>query len=148
MKHNIVVNGDHFQLLMGDSKHGPMIDTTHLWDTASGVAQLPKHPELVGIPTVRYGGPITIDIEVTAAPTNDEVTGVDWESIGEFSLRVDSGEIIFWGPELEDLAAAPCVACQPGTYAGIVFVAGSAEIIDEMVSDGPDRYFIRMFKQS
>jgi hypothetical protein len=148
MVHSLVVLGDHFQVLVGDSKYGPMIDTSHLWDSAAGVAQLPDQPQLIGIPTIRYGGLIAIELEIAQENFSNFPIEPVWTPIGEFSITTQSGELIFWGPELQDLTLAPRVLCQAGTYRGIAFSSGSTEVVDELLPEGPDRYRLRMSRIS
>jgi hypothetical protein len=49
-------------------------------------------------------------------------------------------------PETVDLSCLPTVPVQVGTYDGLVFSTGTDEILDEMVSDGPDKYWIVLWR--
>ncbi|HRI66418.1 MAG TPA: hypothetical protein PK156_19350 [Polyangium sp.] len=144
MLYSLVVASDHFQVLVADAKGGPEIDTTHLWDASAGVASLPDEPQLIGIPTVRYGGWTNFRIEVLPMPPLGDPDS-DWQKIGTFVLEIESGELILWGPEATDLETVPRIKLDPGRYNGIAYSSGTSHVDDEMSTEGPDTYRISLW---
>ena len=144
MLHYLVVASDHFQVLVADAKRGPKLDTSCLWDSANGVASLPHAPQLIAIPTVRYGGNTSMELELLHGPPEASYLG-DWQRIGAFLIEIESGELLFWGPETIDLKSVPRIMLDAGTYNGIAYSYGTAQVNDEMDAEGPDKYRICMW---
>jgi hypothetical protein len=143
MIYEFQVTTDHFQLLFGDSEHGPDVDTTNLWrENNNRVASIP--PYIVGLPTIRYGGKTKVQVEVTDAPPLGKSS---WQPIGDFALEVPSGQVVFWGPELVDLSQARYVTLPAGSYAGIVLARGRECVKDEMADEGADEYRIVLWRR-
>lgn len=138
MPTEIVVDADHFQILVGDSARGPLVDTSALWDSAASIPTVDGAPELIAVPIARFGGTVRVEVDVVAAPPEQE--SWPWESLGRFRLDVPSGEILLWGPELVDLATAARVKVPKGSYFGEARARDRDQVSDEQSSDGPDRY--------
>src|SRR5690606_13661776 len=132
---------DHFQLLIGDSVQAPLLDTTALWDSPGRVASLKGSPELVGLGTVRYGGKTRVTLRV-GDHLDESLRG--WSLLGEFFLSVPSGELILWGPELENIHLASKVSVPKDGYQGAAFVRGAVLVTDEMSPDGSDEYLVTL----
>ena len=130
---------DHFQVLFGDGVQAPHIDTTTLWDASGRIASLEEFPELVGLGTIRYGGVTRLTIRVNEF---QDIPAPDWRELGGFEVNVPSGRLIFWAPELENIALAPGFDLPPGLYEGRAFSRGEEGVHDEMASEGPDEYLI------
>lgn len=140
----ISLGTDHFQFYFGDRKRGPYIDTIGLWDKGEKVAYVSGSPELVGVLTARYGGKTTIYFGVGRST---EIASEGWTELGEFTLFVPSGEIIFWGPEMIDVKNCPTIKLSAGRYRGKAYSRGTEKISDEMDEDGPDEYRIALHPQ-
>lgn len=141
----VVTVTDHFQVLFGDARAAPFVDTSRLWDASGRVVTMHGFPTLVGLGTARFGGPTRLIVRANGAqayPTSD------WKAMGNFEVDVPSGRLIFWGPELEDIAHAPGTDLPPGHYEGSAFSRGEEEVRDEMSSDGPDEYLILLSRCS
>jgi hypothetical protein len=137
----VCVSTDHFQFYLGDRKRGPFIETSGLWEKGEKVAFVPDSPELVGVLTARYGGKTRIHVDVGG--TADEASK-GWSELGEFTIFVPSGEIIFWGPEMSEIKSCPSIKLPPGRYRGKAYSRGTDEISDEMDEEGPDEYRIEL----
>jgi hypothetical protein len=138
------VKTDHFQLLLGDGQKGPTVDTSSLWDSGGDVAVLPDARALVGIGTVRYGGSTRVQFEVLPGPSDGG--GPGWTLKGTFELQVDSGEVVFWGPEQRDIDSATRVDVPNGHYSGLVMSSGTERVTDEEAVEGPDVYRVVMWR--
>ena len=142
-RHQLEVPTDHFQVLVGDAKRGPEVDTTHLWDAGGALVSLKGAPELVGLATVRAGGITRVEVDVLPGPFT---VGDKWLDLGGFILSVPSGRIILWGPEVNDLSQAPSLSLPPGRYEGRAFSRGTEAVKDEMAPNGPDEYRIVLWR--
>src|SRR6056297_121295 len=126
---------DHFQLLFGDERKAPILDTTSLWDTSGSVVSLPGHSELIGLGTVRYGGTTRLTLSFQSC---EQEGWPGWERMGDFEVSLPSGRLIFWGPEIDDIDAAQGIDVDPGIYHGIAFCRGIEKVQNEMDTTGPD----------
>lgn len=137
--HKIELATDHFQILFGDSVEAPLIDTTTLWDSPGCAISSSQLSELIGLGTTRYGGTTRLRVDITETPLE---TPLGWKSMGCFELNTSSGQVIFWGPELEDITKAASIRLPPGRYQGAAFSRGTEAVVNEMDPDGPDEYLI------
>lgn len=139
---NIEVSADHFQILFGDAREAPLLDTSTLWDAVGQVVTLPRHAELVGLGTVRSSGKIRLAVDFSDNQM-DEPPG--WQRMGSFNLAVPSGKIVFWSPETEDIDQCTTISVQAGNYHGLAFSRNTNEVVDEMNPIGPDEYKILLW---
>ncbi len=144
MRYQFDVEGDHFQILIGDRVRGPLVDTTELWESGGRIAAMLNAPELIGLGTARYGGKTRILVELELPPHGLVTPG--WTPMGEFLLHIPSGEILLWGPEAADLGNMSTVRLEPGMYHGRAFSRGTDAVLDEMASEGPDEYRIVLWR--
>ncbi len=130
----VTVQGDHFQILVGDSKLALEADTTHLWnDRRSAVVSMPG---IIGISVARFGGAF----EVTVA-LYEEFDPSGWESMGVARLLVPSGFLVLFSPESDD-ADAQKVRLSPGSYHVAIYSRNTRLVSDEMQQSGSDRYAV------
>ena len=140
MSTEVMVNADHFQVLVGDRDKGPLVDTSELWDSGVAIPSIKGKSELIALPIARFGGSVRVELDVVAGPPDEESS--PWESLGRFILDIPSGAIVLWGPELLDLGTAVRVEVPKGTYFGEAFARDRDQVSDEYAADGPDRYRI------
>ena len=146
----LVVEADHFQILLGDRCGAPFADTTDLWRSDQPIGVLADCAELVGVSVARFGGKLTVEVDLSCT-TMDESTSTTatdrddgqegWDRLGEFLLCLPTGELIVWGPE-QDPESAMSLEVGPGLYACRAYSTNTARIRDEMAVEGPDRYRI------
>ncbi len=141
--HIFTIVTDHFQFMMGDRMAGPRVDTTHLWNGHEQIAFMNDAPEIVAIATYRYGGATRIHIEVGR---RDIKPAAVWSRMGEFCLNIRCGEIIIWSPEAHDFTSLPTISVIPGLYNGIAYSTGIESISDERADEGPDEYYIHLWR--
>ena len=137
--HDLEINFDHFQFLIGDSDRGPLVDTSTLWDASQPIGTMPDVREVIGIPTVRHGGKLNVSINITDSL---EINDDSWFFVGEFEINVPSGKLLLWGPEAADLDQLPVIALSPGRYSAAAYSRGTDDVSDEMEDEGPDEYCV------
>lgn len=135
----IEVVGDHFQVLLGDERLAPMVDTSRLWDAPGRVAAMPGSAEILGLGTARQGGVFRLTVRIEDAV---EPTPPGWKVLGAFDLDVPSGRLVVWGPELDDIDVAPRVDIPAGRWRGMACSRGEDAVLDEFESTGPDEYLL------
>jgi hypothetical protein len=138
MSKEVVVKSDHFQILVGDRDKGPLVDTSGLWDSGTAIPSVSGARELIALPIARFGGNVRVEVDVLAGAL--EVQLPPWESLGRFELDVSSGEVALWGPEMPDMKAAARIEVPNGSYSGEAFSRDTDKLIDELATEGPDRY--------
>ena len=140
--HDIEIESDHFQVLVGDAKAGPLVDTSEIWDARGSIGASPGDPTLVAIGTTRFGG--RTQLTVTVGDDGPPAWPGDARFLGEFVLDVPSGEILVWAPESDDLSLHPRVQVVPGMYSGIAVGMNLEMVSDEMEQEGLDRYGLHL----
>jgi hypothetical protein len=138
--YDIEVQSDHFQVLVGDAKAGPLVDTSGIWNVHGNIGASPGDPTLVAIGTTRFGG----RMQLTVIVGDDRPPACDARVLGEFVLDVPSGEILFWAPESDDLSLHPRIRVAPGMYSGIAIGMNLELVSDEMEQEGLDRYGLHL----
>ncbi len=138
MSTEVIVEADHFQVLIGDRDGGPLIDTSQLWDSDAPIPAIEGAPELIALPIARFGGAVRVEIDVLRGPPERESS--PWTSLGRFRLDVPSGEVVLWGPESVDIGAAMRIEVPKGSYSGEAFGLDMDQVENENAADGPDRY--------
>jgi hypothetical protein len=137
----LIVRADHFQVLIGDSVEGPLVDTSSLWNSSDPIPSVPGTEHLIALPVARFGGTAQVQLIMQTSSVTEQ-GAPEWELIGDFKLDLPSGTILLWGPETVDLESAASVVLSKGRYVGEAFATGRELVTDEEVLEGPDRYRI------
>ena len=61
MSTEVMVNADHFQVLVGDRDKGPLVDTSELWDSGVAIPSIKGKSELIALPIARFGGSVRVE---------------------------------------------------------------------------------------
>lgn len=128
---------DHYQFYLEDETS--QADTSEVWNESTSANMLVVAPGLIGIGTARYGGKISVDIEVRDARLDEDFSA--WDQVAECSVDVPSGCIVVSSPET-DFSEAPRIYVAPGTYQALIFYGNLDDVYDENALQGDDRYRI------
>jgi hypothetical protein len=139
-EHRFTIIGDHYQFYLEDEYS--QADTSALWDDRASRDMFVVASGLIGVGTVRYGGRITVIVDVRAQrPT---VSLDQWDHAVLCSIEAPSGRLMIASPE-SDGTDAPRIVVEPGTYQVVLLYRGLDTVDDDNAADGSDVYHILLW---
>jgi hypothetical protein len=140
MEYKLTIIGDHYQFYLEDERS--QADTSDIWDDRASRDMFVVAPGLIGVSTVRYGGRVTVLVDVhEQRPT---IVLDQWSHAVICSIDAPSGRLVVWSPE-SDFAQAPRIVVSPGTYQALLLYGGLDTVDDENAMEGCDVYRISVW---
>ena len=106
-------------------------------------AMLAVAPGLIAVGTVRFGGDLSVAIEVHEMEPAGSFDS--WDQVALGSIDVPSGCLVVSAPEMTGHPDNPHISVPPGTYRALVYWGNLDSVKDEMDMHGEDHYQVALW---